>query len=166
MWRGRINFSTLANRSAGVCCGQWQTSSTRTQRSRKMYTLIRPRAIIISARVGPGTCTARPAPALQILLTCVRPSSGALCPRDVWGADHFGDLLCAILRLCALFISLGLSARSDLFPPLTFRDEACPITLARFTEGAVATFRSLHPCASVNHGTKFPPNPVRWPHSG
>ena len=52
-----------ADRSAGGCCGQWQTSSTRTQRSRKMYTMIRPRAKIISARVGPGTSTSRPAPA-------------------------------------------------------------------------------------------------------
>ncbi len=79
MWRGRITFLTLANRSAGGYCGQWQKSLTRTQRSRKMCTLIRPRAIIILARVGPGTSTSRPAPALQSILTYVCPSPGALC---------------------------------------------------------------------------------------
>ena len=77
----------------------------------------------------------------------------------MWGADHLHDLVGAILRLCTLFISLGTAARSDLFP--SFRDEACPITLACFREGAVATFRSLHPCATFNHGTQHPPNPAQ-----
>ena len=79
------------------------------------------------------------------------------CARDVWGADHSDDLVWAILRLCGLITSFGTVARSDLFPPLTFRDELCPITLIRFGEGAVATFRSLHPCAFFNYGTKSPP---------
>ena len=91
MWRARINFLTLANRSAGGCCGQWQTSSTRTQRSPKMHTLIRPRAIIILARVGPGAPTSRPAPALQSTLTRVCPSPGALCQGRV-GHRPFGRL--------------------------------------------------------------------------
>ena len=71
----------------------------------------------------------------------------------MWGADHSGDLVWAILRLCCLITSFGTVVRSDLFPTLTFRDESCPITLTRFGEGAVATFRSLHPCAFFNHGT-------------
>ena len=88
------------------------------------------------------------------------------CARDVWGADHSGDLVWAILRLCCLITSFGTVVRSDLFPTLTFREEACPITLIRFEEGAVATFRSLHPCASFNHGTRSPPVPARWPRCG
>jgi len=71
---------------------------------------------------------------------------GACWAWDVWGADHSGDLVWAILRLCCLITSFGTVVRSDLFPTLTFREEACPITLIRFEEGAVATFRSLHPC--------------------
>mmetsp|Transcript_37060 Transcript_37060/g.93983 ORF Transcript_37060/g.93983 Transcript_37060/m.93983 type:complete len:378 (+) Transcript_37060:95-1228(+) len=71
---------------------------------------------------------------------------GACWAWDVWGADHSGDLVWVILQLCALIISFGTAARSYLFPPLTIRDEACPITLACFREGYVATFRSLHPC--------------------
>ena len=70
------------------------------------------------------------------------------------------DLVGAILRLCALFISLGTAARSDLFP--SFRDEACPITLACFAEGAVATFRSLHPCATFKSwNQRAAKNPAR-----
>ena len=42
-----------------------------------------------------------------------------------------------------------------------FDHRACPITLIRFEEGAVATFRSLHPCAFFNQGTKFPPVQAR-----
>ena len=117
-----------------------------------MCALIRPRAIIILARVGPGTSTSRPTPASQSTLTRLPP-----CARDVWGADHSDDLVWAILRLCGLITSFGTVARSDLFPPLAFRDELCPITLIRFGEGAVATFRSLHPCAFFNYGTKSPP---------
>ena len=83
----------------------------------------------------------------------------------MWGTDHLGDLVWAILRLCALITSFGTAARSDLFPPLTSRDESCPITLARFGEGAVAAYRSLHPCAVFKHGTKYPRNPARWPYS-
>ena len=90
----------------------------------------------------------------------------ALCARDVWGADHSDDLVWAILRLCCLITSFGTVVRSDLFQALTFREEACPITLTRFEEGDVATFRSLHPCAFFNHGTKFPPIPARWPRCG
>ena len=83
------------------------------------------------------------------------------CARDVWGTDHLGDLVWAILRLCALTISLGTDARSDLFPPLTSRDESCPITLAGFGEGTVRAFWSLHPCAFSD----MEPSTL-WPHSG
>ena len=76
-------------------------------------------------------------------------------------ADHLGKLVWAILRLCNLLISLGTAARRDLFSPLTFRDESCPITLACFGEGTVHAFRSLHPCAVSD----MEPSTL-WPHSG
>ena len=85
----------------------------------------------------------------------------APCARDVWGTDHLGDLVWAILRLCALITSFGTDARSDLFPPLTSRDESCPITLAGFGEGTVRAFWSLHPCAVSD----MEPSTL-WPHSG
>ena len=93
---------TLTNRSAGGCCEQWQTSLTHTRRGRKMCALIRPRAIIILARVGPGTSyhLSRPTPASQ----STTDARLAPCARDVWGADHSGDLVWAIhdLAVCSL----------------------------------------------------------------
>ena len=105
---------TLTNRSAGGCCEQWQTSLTHTWRGRKMCALIRPRAIIILARVGrlvPPTTSLAPPRHRKAPLTLVwRP----LCQGRL-GRRPFGRLGVGDSRPCCLFTSFGTVVGSDRF---------------------------------------------------